>query len=100
MRYTVTGATNAHAPHRGLRLLGMAVPSLLRRRCHRRLRRCERVLRGLRAAERRLHRGPHRLGDLRVPGAEVVAGAALGDLDGFDPYLQIGCGGDLLALYS
>ena len=41
----------------------------------------QRVLRRLRPAQRGLHRGPQRLGDLRVLGAEVVAGAALGGLD-------------------
>ena len=49
----------------------------------------QRGLRRLRAAEGGLHRGPQRLGDLRVLGAEVVAGAALGGLDRVDPDLQL-----------
>src|SRR5215207_4188279 len=76
----------------------VSMPWILLLLLHRGLGRLQRVLRRGGTAQSRLDGGPQLLGNLRVLGAQVVTGAALGGADGLDPDLELGLSGDLLVL--
>src|SRR5450756_1539301 len=58
----------------------------------------QRFLRAEGTAQRLLHAGPHRLGDLRVVRPQVVARPALRRLDRVDPRLEVRLLGEKLLL--